>query len=237
MLFEGLMALLVLICVCAGIGMFLKTSDGETLTGLAAWSHYYRSWAAVEGLGAKVGAFVKGAANMLHSMGIPFTLGTTLMGVFVASFAGTTLDTATRIQRYVIAEVASSTNISFLKNRYGATFVAILSAALLALSQGGGKGGLILWPLFGTSNQLLAGLALLTITVYLIEQKKRCLYTFLPMLFIIFFTGWAMLYNLLSFYRNAQWHLFFIGGAILLFELWMLMETAIIYIKHKSNPR
>ena len=167
---------------------------------------------------------------LLHSLGIPYTMGTTLMGVLVASFAGTTLDTATRIQRYIINELAEESNIAPLRNRHGATLVAVGSAALLALSQGGGKGGLLLWPLFGTSNQLLAGLALLTVTVYLIRNKIPCKVTFIPMLIIIFFTGWAMLHNIWFFVKTEQWHLVFIGGIILLLELWMIVETLVAYV-------
>ena len=235
MLTEGIMAVLVLISVSAGLGLMLKTSEGTVLTGVSAWSHYYSNWAAVQGLGTKVGAFVKGSANLLSSIGLPLTLSTTLMGVFVASFAGTTLDTATRVQRYIINEVGRSVNLRFLKNRYTATFIAVLSAGALALSQGGGKGGLILWPLFGTSNQLLAGLALLTVTVYLLHKKVNCIYTYIPMLIIIFFTALAMGYNIIDFFNNRQWHLFFIGSVILLLELWMIIETVFVCKKIKKS--
>ncbi|MCB1196391.1 carbon starvation protein A [bacterium] len=235
MLIEGFMAIMVVIAVSAGIGMMVKNTDGTTLTGVQAWSHFYSSWGAMEGLSAKVGAFVKGAANLLNAIGIPHSIGITLMGVFVASFAGTTLDTSTRIQRYVINEVAHTTNLNFLKGRHGATLIAVLFAALLALSQGGGKGGLILWPLFGTSNQLLAGLSLLATTVYLLKKKKPALYTFIPMVFIILFTGWAMIHNLSTFFQDGKWHLFFIGGAILVLELWMIAETAIMHFTTRKN--
>jgi len=56
------------------------------------------------------------------------------MGVFIASFAGTTLDTATRIQRYVISELFGGLKLNFLTDRYAATFVATGSAALLAFA-------------------------------------------------------------------------------------------------------
>ena len=237
MLTEGIMAVLVLISVSAGIGIMLKTDDGTVLKGFNAWSHYYSDWAAVQGLGSKVGAFVKGSANLLSSIGLPLAVSTTLMGVFVASFAGTTLDTATRIQRYIINEVGRSVNVNFLKNRYTATFIAVFTAGVLTLSQGGGKGGLILWPLFGTSNQLLAGLALLTVTVYLVHKKINCIYTFIPMLIIIFFTALAMGYNIIDFFNKGQWHLFIIGIVILILEIWMIIETVFVYRKIKKSAQ
>ncbi|MCG8530510.1 MAG: carbon starvation protein A, partial [Desulfovibrionales bacterium] len=95
MLMEGALATLVIIAVSAGIGMGYVTKGGETLTGVAAWTTHYSSWAAAAGLGSKVAAFVNGSANMIASTGIPNAVAVVVMGVFVASFAGTTLDTAT----------------------------------------------------------------------------------------------------------------------------------------------
>ena len=78
------------------------------LTGEAAWLARYESWSAAKGLGAKVGAFVDGSANFLVAVGLPSSVAIALMGVLVASFAGTTLDTACRLQRYVVQELAGT---------------------------------------------------------------------------------------------------------------------------------
>ena len=97
-----------------------------------------------------------------EELGVPTELAIVIMGVFIASFAGTTLDTATRIQRYVIAEIATTLNIKFLAKRYAATTFAVVTAAALAFATGAnGKGALKLWPLFGAVNQLMAALVLL----------------------------------------------------------------------------
>ena len=66
----------------------------------------YDSWSTTNGLGAKVGAFVDGAGNFVASLGIPRPVAVAIMAVLVASFAATTLDTATRLQRYVVQELA-----------------------------------------------------------------------------------------------------------------------------------
>jgi carbon starvation protein len=146
MLIEGALATLVIIAVAAGIGMGY-TNNGETLTGFSAWSNHYSSWSAAAGLGSKISAFVIGAANMISMLGIPHQVAVVIMGVFVASFAGTTLDTATRIQRYVISELGSDLKIKQVANRHTATSVAVVSAALLAFASGAdGKGALTLWP-------------------------------------------------------------------------------------------
>ncbi|MCF8120183.1 MAG: carbon starvation protein A, partial [Deltaproteobacteria bacterium] len=147
MLMEGALATLVIIAVAAGIGMGYTPKGGtETLTGVAAWTTHYSSWAAAAGLGSKVSAFVDGSANMIVVLGIPKVFALAIMGVFVASFAGTTLDTATRIQRYVIAELAGDLRLNFLTGRYVATAIAVGSALVLAFIAGAsGTGALKLW--------------------------------------------------------------------------------------------
>ena len=92
-------------------------------------------WAS-HNLKAKVSAFVDGGGNFLASLGIPLKMGIAIMAVLVASFAATTLDTATRLQRYVIHELALTANIKPLQNRYIATAFALVFAAAVALLQG-----------------------------------------------------------------------------------------------------
>jgi len=123
-------------------------------------------------------------------IGIPLTLGKVIMGVFVASFTGTTLDTATRIQRYVVAELFTDMKINFMSNKYIAAAFAVITAFLLAFATGAnGKGALKLWPLFGSINQLLAALTLLVITVYLKEKGgKKYLHHLYSFVFMIIIT-------------------------------------------------
>ena len=110
------------------------------------------------GLEAKVGAFIEGGANFIAALGIPLELAIGIVAVLVASFAATTLDTATRLQRYVIQELGSALRIPALTNKYLATSFAVIAALCIALVPGPGgpgTGGLLLWPLFGATNQLL----------------------------------------------------------------------------------
>lgn len=104
MVMEGVLAILVIIAVTAGIGMKYTSADGTILTGRSAFSEHYSSWAAASGLSSKINAFIIGAANLVDTYGIPVKIGLTIMGVFLVSFASTTLDTATRLQRYIISE-------------------------------------------------------------------------------------------------------------------------------------
>jgi carbon starvation protein len=231
MLLEGMLAIIVLIACGAGIGLGLE-KDGTIFTGTEAFTQQYASWASAQGLGAKIAAFVTGASNMIQGLGIPKNIVLSLMGVFVASFAATTLDTATRLQRYVISEIARSCKAPALGKKHPATFIAVSTALLLAFSSGGdGKGALALWPLFGAVNQLLGGLALLVITVWLARKKINTAVTALPMLFMVSMTVWAMKINLTTFFADEKWLLFGIGLIITVLQLWMIIEGAVVLSK------
>jgi carbon starvation protein len=234
MLLEGLLAVIVLIACGAGIGLGLD-KGGVMHFGADAFSQQYASWQSAQGLGANIAAFVTGAANMISGFGLPHGVVLTLMGVFVASFAATTLDTATRIQRYIVAEIAESCNVPALGKKHPATFIAVFTALLLAFSGGGGKGALALWPLFGAVNQLLGGLALLVITVWLAKKKIPIRYTAIPMVFMVAMTGWAMKINLGDFHAKGEWLLFSIGSIIFVLQLWMMVEGVIVLARLKRQ--
>jgi len=231
MITEGALATLVVIAVSAGLGLGLVAKNGQQLTGIAAFNYHYSSWSAASGLSAKLSAFITGSANMIAAFGIPAKITIAIMGVFIVSFAATSLDSATRIQRYVIAELAGAWNIKPITGKHGATCVAIISVMILAFFQKGGKGALILWPLFGSVNQLLAGLALLVITIYLAKRKVNIIYTTVPMGFMILMTGWAMVVNIWGFYTAANWLLLSIGLSVLILEIWMICESVLVIKK------
>ena len=229
MLMEGVLATMVIIAVAAGIGMGYTPKGGETLIGVAAWTTHYSSWAAAAGLGSKISAFVVGAANMIGSLGIPKGVCLVIMGVFVASFAATTLDTATRIQRYVVAELFGDIKLKFLTGRYIATFIAVGSALVLAFATGaGGKGALKLWPLFGAVNQTLAALVLIIITLYL--QAKgglKWMFAGLPAAFMSIMTIWAVIMNQTKFLGAHNMLLTVINLCILIVAIWIVVEGII----------
>jgi len=238
MLFEAVLATLVLIAVAAGIGMVYETVDGEILTGAAAWQRHYASWEASQGMTAKISAVVVGSANMMAAIGVPASFGVVLIGVFIASFAGTTLDTATRLQRYVISELADEVRLPLLKNRFAATAAAVLTAAGLAFATGaGGKGALTLWPMFGGVNQLLAALALLALTNWLRSRGgRKWLVTALPCAFMLIMTLWSVGYNEIVFLRTGQWLLAFLNGATLLLAALMVGASFNAFRRGSAMP-
>lgn len=233
MLMEGALAVLVIIAVCAGIGMAYPAAGGETLSGTAAWNRHYASWEASEGLASMIHAVVAGSANMMASLHIPRSLGVAVIGVFIASFAGTTLDSATRIQRYVVAELFSHTGLTFLTRRHAATAFAVLTAAGLAFATGAhGRGALMLWPMFGAVNQLLAALALLVITIYLRGRGGSAwLLTAVPFGIMLVITLWATGLNEARFIRESNLWPALINGAVLLLALWMVVEGCMVLLR------
>jgi len=254
MLLEGALAVVVILACCAGLGMGVDDPrSGEHLTGRAAWESKYQArikplldaqgqpvlkdgqplttggWKNHR-LPQKVGAFVEGGANFLTTIGIPLKLAIAIIAVLVASFAATTLDTATRLQRYVIQELGASLRVAPLRGKYVATTVAVVTGGAIAMvpgPAGPGSGGLILWPLFGATNQLLAGLAFLVLVFYLVRRKLPCWFVILPAVMMLIMPGWAMLDQILNdFWPNRSWLLLGFGTVILGLQVWIVLEAA-----------
>ncbi|HNR31740.1 MAG TPA: carbon starvation protein A [Candidatus Hydrogenedentes bacterium] len=236
MLLEGALAVLVIVACCAGVGLGLKDSG---LTGGAAWTHYYGgSWKQMEGLSSTVSAFVNGGGNMIAALGLPLGYAQAIIAVMVACFAATTLDTATRLQRYVIQEIGAALRIPGARNKYAATTVAVVTGGALALVPGpsgaAGTGGTILWPLFGTTNQLLAGLAFLVVAFYLIRHKRPVWFLVVPLALMIVLPAWAMYHQLHVFYAEQKWLLVGVGIAVQCLQVWVIIEGALMWKKARG---
>ncbi|MBN2034563.1 MAG: carbon starvation protein A, partial [Deltaproteobacteria bacterium] len=226
MLMEGALATLVIIAVAAGIGMGYTPKDGQLLTGVPAWTSLYASWATASN---PINAFVSGAGNIIGTLGIPKVITLSIMGVFVASFAATTLDTATRIQRYVVAELAGDLKLNALSGRYPATFIAVASALVLAFTAGpSGRGAMVLWPLFGGVNQTLAALALIIITLYVQRLGgMKWLISGIPAIFMAVMTIWAVILNQVSFLGAHNMLLTVINICVLFIAVWIVIEGVV----------
>jgi carbon starvation protein len=260
MLLEAFLALLVIVAVGAGIGLGWP-QEYPGLTGSALWQTIYADWAKVTG-GSAIAAFVVGSGNLLGALGIEATFARALMGVLVASFAGTTLDTATRLQRYVVQELAGTllpagaawsqrqrrpTGLGplqwplwLLTTPHGATLFAVGSAFLLALMPAPGKpwtyatlgtGGLILWPLFGATNQLLAGLSLVVTSFYLLRRGLPVQVAAVPMVFMLAMPAWALAIDVQRWWAGGSWPLVAVAAVMLALEAWMVVEAALLWPK------
>ena len=214
MMAEGYLGLLATLAATAG---FATTAE---------WTQHYSSWGAANGLSSKLDAFINGGARFVGSIGIPVETAQTFMAVVIIAFAATSLDTGARIQRLVIAELGELYGVKALSNRYLAGGLGIGAALLLAVTQGGGQGGLALWPLFGTTNQLVAGVTLLIVSIWLKKLGRQVAYTLVPMILIGGVTVFAMAGNLIDYFANFEelWLLAVVGSIVLVLDIWVVLE-------------
>lgn len=227
---EGLLALIVVIAIAT---FFASPAD---------FSAAYSSFSAANSGG--LGNFVQGAGQLATGLLIPADIAATIVAVIIVSFAATTLDSSVRLMRYIIAELGQEYKLPALSKTHVATTIAVVSSAALVLlpegPNGFGSGGYLLWPLFGTSNQLLAGITLLLITIWLKRQGRNYLPTLIPMVFILFMTLWAMAQQVIfqwSPYAETGTNLllFGFGSLILVFALWIIIVAISELTKGKKD--
>lgn len=213
MLGEGCLALMALLACSAGF------ANSE------AWHAHYSSWGAAQGLGPKLGAFVEGGASFLHNgLAIPTDFAKAVIAVIVISFAATTLDTATRIQRFVVQEVGAAYSLKPLQNRYLASAIAAFLPLILVFGGGSKPYWKELWPIFGATNQMLGALCLLVLTFYLLRRGKSAWYLGIPTVFLAGITSFAMVWNLIGFFNQENWLLVTVSVVLLALSIWILLE-------------
>lgn len=194
----------------------------------AAWRDHYSSWESADGLASNLNAFVSGSGTFLATLGIDPALGKSFIALVAVSFALTTLDSATRLLRYNIEEVAETVKMPVLANRYVATALSVAAIGFFALLQVDGRpAGVVLWAVFGTTNQVMAGLTLLTVTLYLYFRKKNYLYTGIPMVFMLVTTLVAMTINVVKFFNEGSYLLLAVGGSVLFLAIWLVFEGVV----------
>ena len=219
---EGSLALAAIIAATAGFAT------------LADWEVVYTAF----GKGSLT-AFVDGGATILAGgTGMDVGVAATLLTVMAALFAGTTMDTGLRLQRYIFQEWGEIYHQKWLTRPLPATLLAVASCLLLAFGAGGadGSGGLLIWPLFGTTNQLLAGLTLLVITIMLVRRGRPAIYTLAPLVFLLVMTLFALLIQLKSFYDKQDWFLLGLDVVVLVAALLVTLECAAALKKAFREP-
>ena len=187
---------------------------------------------------AGAGTFIQGGAQMItNGWGIPVSVSSTLLATMVALFAGTTMDSGVRLQRYIIQEWGEIYGISLFKKGFAATLIAVTCCLLLAFGAGGasGSGGLTIWPLFGSTNQILAGMTLLVLSVMLIKLGRPARYTLLPMIFVLITSCWAAVIKLMEFWEASNWLLVVIDIVVLVTSLLVILEAVSVISKFRKE--
>ncbi|MBZ0256280.1 hypothetical protein K8I31_09470, partial [bacterium] len=141
------------------------------------------------------------------------------------------LDSGTRLLRYNLEELGATFRIPGMNNRFVSSTLAVVTVWYFATSAFGAN----LWILFGTVNQLLAGLGLLVGTVYLLRLGRNIWVTALPMGFMLIVTLYAMTLNLQGYIAAGQRDRIVVGSIIMLLALGLILETIYFFYKWRSG--
>lgn len=224
MIGESLLGLIAVLATTAGL---LSTAE---------WNETYSHWEGVQELGVTVALFIQGCGTFLEGLGIDRHLGTTFISLIVVSYALTSLDSATRLLRYNIEEISETVGVDVLKNRYASSVAAVAAIGFFAFYEVDGESaGLALWALFGTTNQLMAGLALMAITLYLLMRNKPWYVVGIPMIAMLGTTITAMVGNTREFVDGGDWLLASVGSVLLLLAVWLVVESALAIRRHLKS--
>ena len=210
MLIEGLLAL-----VALGTVVYL-TKDGYAQT--------------LKDMGGPTGLFAAGVGQFMNYFGVPVAFGTTFGALAVNAFCLTSLDTATRLARYAWEEFFS-TRVPALANKYLGTLATVILAGALALS-GSWKE---IWPIFGASNQLLAGLALLSVSVWLAGLGRDNRATLYPMGFMLVVTLTALVFLIRENLAKGNLVLGIPGILLVVLAIFLVVEAVNVLGKIKKT--
>ncbi|MBE2997664.1 carbon starvation protein A [Nocardiopsis sp. HNM0947] len=229
---EGSLALASILACTAGVMLFSGNQGIE-------WSSLYATWG--DAGADPQGMFVDGVAGFASNLGIPESTAQVFGALIIVSFAVTTLDTAVRLKRYILQEMSllaasrfesgSSANRAFRgfsRNLSLTTLVAVALPFGLAMVPGDFALG-TLWVLFGTTNQLTAGLALAVIAVWVAKRGRNPIVVVIPLVFLLFMTVWALIEQLIGFLdTGSALDMFLLAPLdtiILVLALWMIVEA------------
>ncbi len=221
---ESILGLLAVLACTAGF------SSPET------WSEHYASWTSANSLADKMQAFIDGSALFVNTLGVPMAIAQAFIALVAVSFALTSLDSGTRLLRYNIEEIASSIGVNWI-GRYSASLLAVCLIGVFAFYEINGQpAGLALWSLFGSTNQILGALTLLTIAIYLKQRSRNFWPYFIPMVFMMVVTLSAMVTNLSTYWSEGDVLLTSIAGVIFFMSLWLIVEAYLRLRRDEGQP-
>lgn len=214
MLIEGLLAIVALITVA-----YISNKQFGSLLGN----------------GGPVNVFSEGIANFMASFGIPFGIGKTFTSLAISAFALTSLDTATRLGRFIFQEFfdtnglnnKEATKANPLSNMYVSTTITVVCSGLLAV-----MGYEKIWPIFGSANQLLAAIALMAIAIWLANSNKSFKEFIIPIIFMFIVTIVSLCFNIKA-NIGVNYALVIIAVLLLVLAI-ILIKEAIMFIKKEK---
>ncbi|KKY02487.1 carbon starvation protein CstA [Paraclostridium benzoelyticum] len=217
MLIEGLLAIVALITVA-----YISNKQFGSLLGN----------------GGPVNVFSEGIANFMASFGIPFVIGKTFTSLAISAFALTSLDTATRLGRFIFQEFfdtngldnKGATKANLLSNMYVSTTITVVCSGLLAV-----MGYEKIWPIFGSANQLLAAIALMAIAIWLANSNKSFKEFIIPIIFMFIVTIVSLCFNIKA-NIGVNYALVIIAVLLLVLAL-ILIKEAIMFIKKEKDKK
>jgi len=175
-------------------------------------------------LGNPVTIFSSGLGNFMSSFGIPAEVGTSFTALAISAFALTSLDTATRLARFIFQETfaksgeSANSSSNILTNRYVATTITVAFGGALAF-----KGWLAIWPIFGSANQLLSAIALLALGVWLKQMGKEHRMATIPMVFMFAVTLFALVQLILA--NLTNYVLLFFSVSLFILALILMVQA------------
>lgn len=215
MLIEGLLAIVALITVA-----YISNKQFGSLLGN----------------GGPVNVFSEGIANFMASFGIPFGIGKTFTSLAISAFALTSLDTATRLGRFIFQEFfdtngldnKEATKANPLSNMYVSTTITVVCSGLLAV-----MGYEKIWPIFGSANQLLAAIALMAIAIWLANSNKSFKEFIIPIIFMFIVTIVSLCFNIKA-NIGVNYTIVIIAVLLLVLAL-ILIKEALTFIKKEKD--
>lgn len=219
------------------VGAILAATAG--VASLGVWQQNYSNFGAASD--GAIGAFVGGVAQFANNIGIPLDIGVIFAAVVVVSFAATTMDTGVRLQRYIVQEIGEIIRVRPLARNTAAaaTSVAVVIPLGFALLPGGGEVGYAfgrMWQLFGTTNQLTAGLALTIVALWVYQQGRNAIAVAIPLVFLLAMTSYALILNLQTFIEDGDWVLAPLNAVIFGLSVWLIIEALMAFRRASSSP-
>jgi len=220
MLLESLLS----VCVLLALGAVMAFSDYKAIV-----------WPADPAVRSNpILGFSLAAGRLFNEgLGIPVALGTVFGILLVEGFVITTLDAAVRLNRYLFEELWSivlKKIPALLKHYWFNSGLSVVLMGVLAYSNAFNT----LWPIFGTANQLLAAMALLTVSAWLLLRKQRNWFTLVPAVFMVATTLVSLGILLAGYVKKANYILIAADILLLALSAGVVMLSVKTFVKRQG---